>query len=105
ERGLPDALEERRDRHAPMAAGAGDNGLGIEREKRWRHVGRRCRVAEIAAERGQVAHLHRAHERCALRERWIARADAGMDLELPRRYPRPDPEPAAVDLVHRPQLR
>ena len=101
----PDAGEERRDRHPALTLGPDDHRLGVERQQRRSHVRRRRRVTEIATERGQIAHLHGAHEGPAFGQREVVSADSPVELEHAGRHRGADTDPLAVSRLDGAQPR
>src|SRR5882724_8223765 len=104
EHGTADPLEEGCHRHAAPALGPGDHRFRLQREQRRRHVRGGRGIAEIAAEGGKVTDLDGADQRGALRDGGIFRADARVQLELPRGHRRADPQTAAGVALDRAQL-
>src|SRR5262245_47745089 len=79
-----DAGEEVRERHSPLALRTCAHRLRLESEQGRGHVGRGRRVAEVAADRREVAHLHGADERRAVRDGRVSIAHARVELDLTR---------------------
>src|SRR5215467_235414 len=97
------AREEIRERHAPLALGTRDHRLGLQSKEGRGHVGGRRGVAEVAAHRGEIAHLHRTDERRGVRDGRIAVAHARVQLDLPCRHRGADAQPGlrlALQHVH-----
>src|SRR5499425_2537 len=98
-----DAGEEVRERHSPLALRTGDHRLGLESEQGRGHVGGGRRVAEVAADRREVAYLHGADERSAVRDGRVPIAHSRVELDLTRGHRGADAQPGlriALEHVH-----
>ena len=84
------------ERELARSLGAPELDLGLVDQERRRRVGRRGRVAEVAAERRDVADLAAAEDGDALNQRGEALRDGGMGGDVGQRRARADAYALAV---------